>query len=326
MRIVPPEIDSSLFEGLSVYQDVVVDGQTVQSGRRDCLERFRLIEPWLPPSGPILDIGSNFGWFGLQVCLAAEQVVVASVEADPKSARVQRAVLESHRHERIHLLQTKASKRLIARFARNGQRFEAVLCLSVLHWIRKPAEFLAELARISGRILIEYPDPAEAGSGISSIRDEIGEIGPFLRRTFLDREVHLLGHTASHRSTTLRREMWLVERPQAWPAIPQAGLSAFAVLESSPRWPDPAWWRSQSMHLAQRERILAESACAGRLLVTPNGLTAEANFPSPAVSKRLDAIIEKLPPDGAPTRWEKLEFRVRRLRDLVHRMVRRRDK
>jgi hypothetical protein len=39
------------FRGLSVYQDVVLDGQKVLSGARDCPQRWEAIQPQFPPQG-----------------------------------------------------------------------------------------------------------------------------------------------------------------------------------------------------------------------------------------------------------------------------------
>ena len=81
-------LNPKLFDGLSVYQDVVLAGRTVRQGARDCHERWRVIEPHLPAGGAFLDIGSNFGWFGLKICESRPSAVVASVEADPRSALI----------------------------------------------------------------------------------------------------------------------------------------------------------------------------------------------------------------------------------------------
>ena len=73
-----------------VYQDLVLDGKTVVTGRRDCLGRWSILEPYLPHAGSILDVGSNLGWFGLKICERFPRCVVASVEADERSAALQR--------------------------------------------------------------------------------------------------------------------------------------------------------------------------------------------------------------------------------------------
>src|SRR5262245_58197516 len=121
----PPTLPANLLRGLSVYQDVVLGGITVNKGRRDCGARWQLIAPHLTGRGAVLDVGSNFGWFGLKICQTFPNCVVASLEADLRSAAVQRAVLESHAHNRICLLVRRADSRLAQAFLAAGQRFEA---------------------------------------------------------------------------------------------------------------------------------------------------------------------------------------------------------
>jgi len=100
-----------LLKNLAVYQDVVVAGRTVRPGQRDCQGRWELLAEHLPRSGTILDVGSNFGWFGLQVCQTRPECVVASLEADLGSAEVQRQVLESNACQRVCLLTARAGAR-----------------------------------------------------------------------------------------------------------------------------------------------------------------------------------------------------------------------
>ena len=256
------------FRGLSVYQDVVLDGQTVLAGARDCPQRWEAIEAHLPAAGSILDVGSNFGWFGLQICQSRPECVVASVEADPRSAWVQRQVLQSHRAERICLLTDRAGSRLADRFCRAGQRFDAVLCLSVLHWIPDHRQFLARLAPIAGRLLIEQPDPREEGAGVERIRGEIGDTKDYLCSLFADRKVTCVARWPSHRDPRYMRDLWLVREPPGWPAASSPGLDVAAMLDLGLSWPPQSWWR-------QRLPQGVPAGSRGRLLLTPSGLALD---------------------------------------------------
>ena len=88
-------------------------GPNLLHGHRDCMGRWEALAPHLPQAGTILDVGSNFGWFGLQICRTRPQCVVASVEADLRSAAVQRQVLQSHDATRICLLTARAGRPMI---------------------------------------------------------------------------------------------------------------------------------------------------------------------------------------------------------------------
>jgi hypothetical protein len=303
------------FRGLSVYQDVVLDGQKVLSGARDCPQRWEAIEPQLPAAGSILDVGSNFGWFGLKICQSRPECVVASVEADSRSAWVQRRVLQSHRAERICLLTDRAGVRLAERFCRAGQRFDAVLCLSVLHWIADHRQFLSRLATIAGRLLIEQPDPREEGAGVERIRGEIGATGDYLSSLFADRTVTCLARWPSHRDLRYTRELWLVGQPPGWPSVASPGLDVAAMLDLGLSWPPRSWWR-------QRLPQALPADSRGRLLLTPRGLGLDER-PAGDQLARLPGKLHRVPENRlyTPARW--LFHRLRRLAGRILRGRRR---
>ncbi len=234
-RPLPAPLEPELFQGLSVYQDVVLGGQMALAGARDCQGRWRAIEPHLPPLGAVLDVGSNFGWFGLQLASHAPRAVVASVEADERSAAVQRRVLASHDQRRVVLLTHPAGTRMAQRFAASPTRFDAVLCLAVLHWMRDHRQFLTSLAPVAGRIFIEQPDPRESGAGIERLRREIGSVGRYLREIFPGRAVRQLAELPNDRESPYPRELWMVEEPAGWRPQPEAGLDVAALDPHGPQ-------------------------------------------------------------------------------------------
>ncbi len=250
MRASAGPLDPRLLEGVCIYQDLVVGGKVAVRGRRDCGERWELMAPHLPACGAVLDVGSNLGWFGLRLCEAFPRVVVASVEADRRSAALQRAVLAAADHRRIALLTSRAGVRLARVFARRGQRFAAVLCLSVLHWLPHHREFLTILGSMSDRLLIEHPDPREPGAGHEHLRREIGEIGSYLQSLFAGRPVTCLGATVGYRSPSHPRSLWLVGPPQLAGIQGSAdaydgGLDVRSLLACGLSWPPRSWWHAQ---------------------------------------------------------------------------------
>lgn len=239
---------------MCVYQDLVLGGKVAVRGRRDCTERWELIAPHLPASGAVLDVGSNLGWFALRLCEQFPRVVVASIEADPRSAALQRVALAAAAHQRIALLTAPASVRLVRTFALRGQRFAAVLCLSVLHWLPRHREFLTLLGRISDRLLIEHPDPGEQGAGHDHLRREIGPIGPYLESLFPRRPVICLGNTLGYRSPSHPRSMWLVGPPSSYhetcgAEFNSSRLDVRSLLAGGLSWPPRSWWHSQVRQL-----------------------------------------------------------------------------
>jgi SAM-dependent methyltransferase len=299
----PPSIDPRWLHGLSVYQDVVLAGRTVIRGVRDCQGRWEAIAPHLPSSGSVLDVGSNFGWFGLQICTTLPGYTVASVEGDLRSARVQRAVLESAGCERVCLLVGRANTGLMRRFAQAGQRFDAALCLSVMHWIPDHREFLAALGAITARLLIEHPDPREAGSGVDRIRQEIGHVGPYLQGLFADRPVRCLREFPSHRQSPYPRQLWLVGEPSGGNREASAGLDAAALLAMSPAWPPRSWWLAGFDRCALQAAEARNRPC--RILLGPAGLAWQEGRPGDPTLAQLRRRTGRVPHRGlfTPGRW-----------------------
>lgn len=236
----------------TTYQDLVLAGQTVVRGARDCQRRWEILRPYLPTQGCVLDIGSNLGWFGWKLTQAAPDCLVASVEPDENSAALQRQMLQSHQSERICLLTARANARMAQTFVATGQRFEAVLCLSVLHWLPDHRQLLSRLGTISRRILVEQPDPRESGAGFEQLRRQIGAIGPYLEAVFPGRPLQRLAQLPSHRECPYPREIWLVEESSGARSEPAAGLELEALLALGPSWPPRAWWLQQAAQAGPR--------------------------------------------------------------------------
>lgn len=297
-----------LLDNLSVYQDLVLAGRTVRQGQRDCPGRWEALDPHLPRAGTILDVGSNFGWFGLKICQTRPACVVASLEADLRSAEVQRRVLASNQCQRVCLLTARAGAGLAQRLERAGQRLDAVLCLSVLHWMADHGRMLATLGRIASRILVEQPDPREEGAGLEAIRREMGPIGNYLRTAFPDRPIRRLAQWSSHRDGRYPRELWLVAEPAGWPDAPSPGLDGNALLDAAPGWPARSWWASQVATLTQRPQAPHD------LLFTAEGLLGHA-------SQRIRRRLARLPETAAFTPGRQLLLAGRqRLGNLLRRM------
>ncbi|MCE9604291.1 MAG: class I SAM-dependent methyltransferase [Planctomycetia bacterium] len=262
-----------LLSGISIYQDVVVAGKTERKGVRDCESRWQAIAPYLPARGALLDVGANFGWFCLRWCAEGAERTAVAWEADLRTAAVARYVLASHRHERVCLATTTAEAEAVRKMEAAGQRFDAVLCLSVLHWIADHREFVATLGRIADRIFIEHCDPREEGAGIEQLRREIGDIGPYLRNLFPELHVERIAVWEGHRSKEYPRELWLVARNENKPTSAEAsragsstngGIFAGAVLPLSVVWPPRSWWRERL------DETLLEAD--GRTVFTPHGI------------------------------------------------------
>lgn len=265
------------FRGLSVYQDVLAAGQVVRRGARDAAPRWRLIEPHLPQAGVIVDVGSNFGWFAVQIAAARPNCLVLSGEADERSARVQRRVFETYTEagdpaaERVVLLTRRLVPRLIGPLVGQGPPLAAALCLSVLHWIPEHRQFVCALGQTCRRLFIEQPHPDERGAGDPKICSEMQPLPEYLHRLLPDHRVTLLGHTPCHRQPELTRPLWMVEHAGepagVAPAVgAPAVVPAMAVARCEPSWPPRSVWRralSQAVSQGEFAAVEGPSAVSG---------------------------------------------------------------
>lgn len=253
-RTASPEFPAAWFEGLSVYQDVLAAGMVVRPGQRDCTARWRLILPHLPRSGVVLDVGANFGWFGIQTAMGRPECLVLSAEADERSARVQRRALESYaaagraEAERIVLLTRRLVPRLVYELTAHGPPLAAALCLSVLHWMPEHRAFVQALGASSDRLFVEHPHRDELGAGDRAICAEIGDMAEYLRKLLPQHDVVLLGRTPCHRQPGLERPLWLAIRKSLRPeeeiAVPRpVAIDAAALARCEPSWPPQSVWR-----------------------------------------------------------------------------------
>ncbi len=265
------DVGLSIPRDLSVYQDVVIQGQVVRQGVRSCEDRWQLIEPHCTSTTQtVLDVGSNFGWFGLRLCERLPQCVVASIEADFRSAAVQRSVLASHDHRRICLMTQTVNAARLRNWADSGQRFDVALVLAVLHWMPDHRQVLTELGRLANQLFIELPEPNEVAVGLDHVRQEMGRIDVYLGEQFPGRTVECLGTVDGPSGGAHRRRLWRVGPSQGVVQLHSEGLDAAQLFPWRPSWPPQSWWQR---HLADlRHRKPEPSTSNSELVFSSAGL------------------------------------------------------
>lgn len=269
----------NLVLGISVYQDIVLAGQTVREGVRPSAERWRLVEPWVPRRGAVLDVGSNFGWFPWAIAQARPEMVVASVEGDLRTARVQRAVLASHQAERIALLTRRADARWASELAAAGQRLDLSLCLAVLHWMPDHAEFLRRLGAISASLIVEFPAADERGAGLATACRAMADPTAYLEQVLPGRPHRLLGWAANPRQPDCTRPLWWIGPPEGCEPRPAAGLCLEGLLTSRPSWPPRSWWLAALNRAGRRPASESDPASRPGTQASPEGSAAERGVP-----------------------------------------------
>jgi len=185
---------------LERYQDAWHPDRT-DLGERDCAPRWELIEPHLPTTGIVLDIGSNLGYYGLRAADRSDGVAVVSIEADPSIGARQAELIRRLGTDRICLLEGSVSAELVATWRDTCDWFDATLALSILHWLDDPAAVVADLSAMSGILIAEVPDVGDRGA---CGRDRIAAWGSDPVAWFASvtgRDAALLGRMSRHTST-----------------------------------------------------------------------------------------------------------------------------
>jgi hypothetical protein len=125
------------------YQPLFREG-VPQVAQRDVLQRWELLEPLLPSRGVMVDVGSNYGWFGLRACLSRPELRVLSVEPDVECARIQSELVVEHGlQDRMEVLTRPVDGFWLGEVV---ERVDLVLMLSVLHWFKDPVRVVSEAA------------------------------------------------------------------------------------------------------------------------------------------------------------------------------------
>jgi SAM-dependent methyltransferase len=186
------------------YQPLLREGEP-QDSQRDVLRRWKLLEPLLPINGVVVDVGSNYGWFGLQTCLSRPNVHVISVEPDVDCLGVQADLVEHHKlWDRMHLFSEPMSGFWVADIV---DRADVVLMLSVLHWFDDPERVVREAAAVSNRIIFDHPDVGNVAAHNADGRAKIGHIVGWLEGLGLG-DVEVVGRVPHHVS---EHDSWMVQ-------------------------------------------------------------------------------------------------------------------
>lgn len=70
------------------YQDIIINGEKVADGWRECEERWNMIKDYIVPDYPVLDVGSHYGYFSARCAEQQEDRLVVSVEESYRGADI----------------------------------------------------------------------------------------------------------------------------------------------------------------------------------------------------------------------------------------------
>ncbi len=128
-----------------IYQDVLIRGETIQKGIRDCADRYAAIEPilkTLPKQFKSLDIGASQGYFSFRMAHDYQARCTMLEDAYTTTSQIWQTgdylkyLVEKNAYPNSFLLQQKFYAEELQSLA-SFEQFDIVLALSVIHHMKK---------------------------------------------------------------------------------------------------------------------------------------------------------------------------------------------
>lgn len=147
-----------LKDGPEVYQDVLVGGEVVRRGVRECADRYLALKSIInsyfeDKPFSVLDVGANLGYFGLSVLRDFPQAVVVMIDSDQRL----RKVVELNHVERAVVLERRFSVEDFREMS-ECEHFDLVLLMNVLHHVEEGPEIFEYCHRMGSIMIVETPD------------------------------------------------------------------------------------------------------------------------------------------------------------------------
>lgn len=186
------------------YQDKWICGQQVQSGYRECAERYATIKGFCEQFNrpfTVCDIGANWCYFGLRLTEDFPDCTVIAIEPDHYQLRLQH--LKKNKSERILLLNHRVSIgdiRLLSRCF----RFDLVMALSILHHLPgSTAEWIDVLRSLGDNLIVEM-----------AMKDSARVKGS--KECTIPEDATLLDFGISHLNSDILRPIFLLRKANAF--------------------------------------------------------------------------------------------------------------
>ena len=150
-----------LLEGIEIYQDILINGEIIIPGIRDCESRYKYIKKQIKNDDnkpfSILDIGANFGYYSLKLVEDFPNAFVTMVQCAPEEA-VLKYICESNNklNDRLCLLNLRLDISNLEILSKQGS-FDYILCNNVLHHMGDYKLVYEKLKRMCKNLIIETP-------------------------------------------------------------------------------------------------------------------------------------------------------------------------
>jgi len=193
------------------YQDIVVNGETIVKGWRDCDERWSIISKYIKNNQSIVDIGSHFGYFEAQIVKAYPGNFVWSIEAGDDRAHVQELMLAENNLRNVILSKHAITMNDLLALVRSCESFDTILCLSTIHYF--PPEQIPQILWLFGQLapnlIIEFPSPEEIDVAEKQTVDMLGDPMRMLGLAF--DSVIKIGESTSPKDKSIKRSIYLAQ-------------------------------------------------------------------------------------------------------------------
>jgi hypothetical protein len=177
------------------YQPIIIKGETILPGWRECIDRWEIIKPFIKSQDVIMDLGSQLGYFGLKIEKEFPEALILSVEGNYGAAEIQKLVLEANESKNIYLINRILGLNDLLRISRTTEAINTILCLSMIYEFPKEqiTNVLYLFSKIAPKLIIETCAPGEPYKG----KEDIVKI-PFeiVLRNFY-KNVKVIGHSLS---------------------------------------------------------------------------------------------------------------------------------
>lgn len=195
-----------------VYQSIYVKGELIREGvRKNDWERLQVIKQYIKPEQTILDIGSNVGFFTIELAKFFPNNVFVTVEKQRSYARLQAELIALENLKNVVLINSEVTVDWLKRAAEACSYVDVTLLLSVLHHMKDAEEFLSAINKISKSLIIEMPHPDESrvcGKDVLKNQltvEKLSLVKPYFRK--LDYEAN------THCDPNLKRAFYYVDSP-----------------------------------------------------------------------------------------------------------------
>jgi glycosyltransferase involved in cell wall biosynthesis len=196
-----------------VYQSIYIKDEFIAEGvRKNDWERLEVIKKYIKSGQTILDIGSNIGFFTVQLAKLFPENVFVSVESHPGYAQIQKELIAAEQLTNIILINAEITESWLEKAEASCVYFDVTILLSVLHHMKNAKEFLNKLSKISKSFLLELPHQNEnrvCGKEVIKNQlkiDELSPIKPIFKK--LDYEA------TTHCDPSLKRAFYYGDSPE----------------------------------------------------------------------------------------------------------------